>query len=64
MQVGDLVQWKHSFQPSGSRSGSVGLLIKKIEAADSEEWGWHWVVQFLDGTRETTREHFMEVVSG
>ena len=59
MKVGDLVQWK---LPCGTRSGSVGVLVEKVADCTSAV-NRFWVVQFLDGHRDTTREHFMVAIN-
>lgn len=52
MQVGDLVTCR----------GSVGLLLKLV-SDDPIVGERYWLVQWSDGGRETTREHFLEVAN-
>lgn len=53
MNVGDLVTF----------GGFVGLLLKLV-SDDPIVGERFWLVQWTDGTRDTTRERFMEVISG
>ena len=57
MQVGDLVQ------ELGAGVEGIALVIRCLHRAESPHHT-HWLVQFLDGTRDTLRESFLEVVSG
>ena len=57
MQVGDLVQ------ELGAGVEGIALVIRCLHRAESAHHT-HWLVQFLDGTRDTLRESFLEVVSG
>jgi hypothetical protein len=51
MKVGDLVQnW----------ADGVGVLIRKVSDFDGDVW---WLVQWLDGQRDTLNERLMEVIS-
>ena len=52
MRVGDLVTWR----------GSVGLLLKLV-SDDPIVRERYWLVQWSDGTRDTTRERFLEVAN-
>ncbi len=54
MKVGDLVK-----SPSGEHAIVVRCLCGDAESLDFR----FWLVQFLDGTRDTLRESFMELVN-
>mgnify|MGYP003131119185 FL=1 len=54
MKVGDLVK-----SPSGEHAIVVRCLCGDAESLDFR----FWLVQFLDGTRDTLRESFLEVIS-
>ena len=55
MQVGDLVQELGSIQ-------GIALLIRCLHS-DENPRHTYWLVQFLDGTRDTLRESFLEPVN-
>ena len=52
MQAGDLVRYRDS----------VGILIKLL-SDDPIVRERYWLVQWSDGTRDTTRERFLEVAN-
>jgi len=56
MQAGDLVQ------ELGAGVEGIALVIRCLHRAESPHHT-HWLVQFLDGTRDTLRESFLEPVS-
>jgi len=52
MKVGDLVTWR----------GGVGILVRLI-SDDPIVGEKFWLVHWTDGTRDTTRERFLEVIN-
>ena len=56
MQAGDLVH-----APTWGGEG-IALLIRCLHS-DENPRHTHWLVQFLDGTRDTLRESFLEPVN-
>ena len=55
MQAGDLVRELGDIQ-------GIALLIRCLHS-DENPRHTHWLVQFLDGTRDTLRESFLEPVN-
>ncbi len=53
MQVGDLVQERHGLKPR------LALVIRCLHSSENANHTY-WLVQFLDGTRDTLRESFLE----
>ena len=58
MQAGDLVQELGA----GGEVFGIALLIRCLHG-DENPHHTHWLVQFLDGTRDTLRESFLEPVN-
>jgi len=56
MKVGDLVQ------ELGAGVEGIALVIRCLHS-DENPHHTHWLVQFLDGTRDTLRESFLEPVN-
>ena len=56
MKVGDLVQ------EMGAGVERIALVIRCLHSGENPHHT-HWLVQFLDGTRDTLRESYLEVIS-
>ena len=57
MQVGDLVErpWE---QP-----GRIGLLVARVGRSRASQGSDSFIVQWTDGSRDTVRSQFLEVVN-
>ena len=58
MQVGDLVQELSTVVPKPK----LALVIRCLHSSEDPHHTY-WLVQFLDGTRDTLRESFLEPIN-